>query len=220
MKSSIEKISEINHPNLEIMRNYFENYKNSKKDFPGAMVFTVYKKKGFEKYDYNIEDDLYNGHLKMKVDKEIIDKIYEFSDFLKQIYDIDILWLRFYNPKSYIEFHVDETSNKHCITLCGDEKFYNYESKQISSSNNILYTKKLNEFSTEIEKFNQFFLEHNPENNRIINFEPNNVYCFNFSLHSFYNDSEKLRVNFIFEKGDSRFSDKEVREHATINALN
>lgn len=208
MKSYIEKVDEFNHPNLNYLKEYFDNFENSQSLFPSALIFTLYKKENFKRYDYNQIDDLYESQLKNKISNKVFDKIYELVDYIKELYDIDILWLRLYNPQAYIEFHIDETSNKHCITLNGNERFFNYESAKSNYADNMLYTKKINEYSKDIDKFNEFFIEHNPEHNRIVNIESNSVYCFNFSLHSFYNGSDKLRVNLIFEKEDTRYNKK------------
>lgn len=208
MKSYIEKVDTFDHHNLVYLKEYFNNFKNSEELFPGVMIFTLYKKNDFKRYEYNKIDDLYESQIKNKIDNIVLDKIYELVDYVKELYDIDILWLRFYNPKTFIEFHMDETSNKHCITLNGDERFFNYESSKANYADNILYTKKIKEYSNDIDKFNEFFVNHNPEHNRIVNIESNSVYCFNYSLHSFYNGSDKLRVNLIFEKEDTRYHKK------------
>ena len=67
-----------------------------------------------------------------------------------------------------------------------------------------MYTEKMKENINNIDVFNEFFLNFSPEHNKIRILKTNEVYTFGKSMHNFFNDSDKLRVNFVFETEEGR----------------
>lgn len=204
MKRTIDRIADISHSSLDILKNYFENLELDYNNFPPVHNITLYKKQGIEKLKKNVVQDLEKTTLGSFVPKNIINEIKNFVEYLKTIYNIDIIWLMLYTPKSHLSFHVDVDSNRHIINIFDNERFFNYESSEINPSNASMYTEKLKNNIDTIDEFNKFFLNYNPSKNKIKIIESNSVYIFNSSIHSFFNGSNKLRVNFVFEIEEGR----------------
>jgi len=214
MNRTIDKIADISHPSLDILKIYFENLELDLNNLPPAQNITLYKKDGLDKYQNNIVENLYKNFITNYTPNYIIDEIYNFIEYLKSIYNVDIIWFMLYPPKSHLSFHIDPESNRHLINIYHNERFFNYESTELKYDNADLYTQKMKENIDGIDSFNDFFLNYLPEHNTIKIIEPNAIYTFGLSIHSFFNGSNKLRVNFVFETEDGK--NKEFNDYIKI----
>jgi hypothetical protein len=199
MQNEIEKVADIAHPSLDILKEYFQNltYDWNSTITPRINNCTLYKKENSLNHQKDFVIKLSNTIFSHFFPKKICDKIYEFIDYLKSIYNIDIIWFMMYPPKTHLSFHIDTYSNRHLISIFDNERFFSYESTDTVDFD--LYTNKMKENIDSIEAFNEFYLERNPEHNKIRTLNANEVYTFGNSMHNFFNNSDKLRVCFVFE---------------------
>ena len=212
MKRTIDKIADISHPSLDILKSYFENLEFNYNDFPELHNITLYKKKGVEKIKGNVVQDLNETTIASIVPNTIIKEIYNFVEYLKSIYNLDIIWLMLYTPNTHLSFHIDDNSNRHLINVFDHERFFNYECAENNASNCEMYTQKMKDSISNIDEFNEFFINFNPTKNSIKVIESNAIYVFNSSIHTFFNGSDKLRVNFVFETEDGRKKESDLIE--------
>jgi hypothetical protein len=199
MQKEIEKVADIVHPSLDILKEYFENLNNDWSTSPISPInnFTIYKKENSINHQKETIVNLNKTIFSQIFPKEIIDNLYEFVDYLKSIYNIEIIWFMLYQPKTHLSFHIDTYSNRHLISFFENERFFTYESTD--SVDFDLYTNKMKENINSLDVFNQFYLERSPEHNKIRTLKSNEVYTFGYSMHNFFNDSDKLRACFVFE---------------------
>ena len=204
--NEIKKIMEIEHDSLDYISDFFDNFDfyNSNKD-----VCTVGK----------IRNDLiyYNPLASIRTyyyqpintsiitqfgDKKLVGELETFVDYLKTIYDLKYLWLMVYTPESKLNFHWDHGKNRHVISLNRNERFFNYENNiQLRHGSQNLcdsYNKKLEEQKGDIDSFNEFFLN-DSDLSAIHILDTKSVYVFGNSLHTFVNDSNKIRSALVFE---------------------
>lgn len=199
----IEKILEINHPSFEWIKNYFNNFNYSDFDyslFPTITNNLIRHNDNFP-LNGNILTKIRNTCINNFNNNEFINKLEECVDYLCSIYDIKYMWLMIYKPKSYLDFHWDRHGNRHIISFHKDERFFNYELNADSDqmmTEDVFFNTELKKNLDNIDKFNEFFLKQSNLCN-IINFEPNCIYTFGKTLHTFYNDSNKIRINLVFE---------------------
>jgi hypothetical protein len=204
MQKEIKKVADIAHPSLDTLKEYFENlnYDWNSTITPRIINCALYKKENSPNHQKEVVINLNKTIFSHYFTKNICDKIHEFVDYLKSIYNIDIIWFMVYPPKTHLSFHIDTYSNRHVISIFDNERFFSYE-----STDNVdfdLYTNKMKENIDSIEAFNEFYLERNPEHNKIRTLNANEVYTFGNSMHNFFNDSDKLRVCFVFEIQEGR----------------
>ena len=204
MIRTIEKVADISHPSLDILKNYFENLDLDFNNFPPIHNITLYKKQGIERLQKNVVQDLNKTTIASFAPTYVLTEIKNFIEYLKSIYDIDIIWLMLYTPNSHLTFHIDIESNRHLINVFDNERFFNYECAEVNPNNTEMYTQKMKEKINNIDEYNTFFLNYNPTKNKIKVIESGSVYVFNSSIHNFFNGSDKLRVNFVFETEEGR----------------
>ena len=207
MRRTIERIGDISHPSLDILKNFFENFSYDLTRYIPVTNITIYKKEGVERLMKNRVADLRRSDLGRIVPQNIIDEIYNFKDYLLSIYDVDIIWLMTYMPNTYLEFHIDTDSDRHLINVFDNDRFFNYESTDPLYDHVQMYTEKLKENIDNIDEFNKFFLEFKPEYNSIKVAKSGGIYTFGHSIHNFFNGSNKLRVNFVFEVVEKQTTD-------------
>ena len=199
MEKEIKKVADITHPSLDILKEYFQNLNHdfSSTALPEVSNFALYKNENSVNHKNELTTDLYKTIYAHIIPKNIIDTIYDFTEYLKSIYNIDVIWFMLYTPKTHLSFHIDTYSNRHLISVFENDRFFSYE-----SSNSVhfdTYTEKMKENVNNIDVFNDFFLNYSPEHNKIRTLKTNEVYTFGYSMHNFFNDSDKLRVCFVFE---------------------
>jgi hypothetical protein len=207
MQKEIKKVADIAHPSLDILKEYFENlnYDWASTTIPPVSNYGLYRKENTINHERESIVDLNKTIFSHILPKEIIDNINEFVDYLKSIYNIEIIWFMLYQPKTHLSFHIDTYSNRHLISVFENERFFSYESTNTTDFD--LYTNKMKENINTIDDFNQFYLERSPEHNKIRTLNANEVYTFGNSMHNFFNDSDKLRVCFVFEIQEGRSLD-------------
>ena len=133
-------------------------------------------------------------------DVELINKVQECVDHTLTLFDVKIMWLMIYPPKSYLSFHNDHGKMRHAISFYKNEQFFNYAIPHVSAKVNTIdvLNKKFFDSLNDINHFNEFFLNYD-ETCEIVSLDTNMVYCFGDTIHTFYNASDKLRINLIFE---------------------
>lgn len=143
----------------------------------------VYRFDSIREISYKVKDDLTN-----------------FIDNLKKLFNIHMLFYLEYIQKGEVNFHVDTGLNRFILPLNDDDKFYNYEClvEQKLHEKGEIYNKMRKDFPEKIDEFNEFFLNDN-QLNYIHNLKSGAVYSIGNSLHTFINNSNKVRVNLVFE---------------------
>jgi len=204
MEKEIKKVADIKHPALDILKEYFENLNHdfSSTALPAVSNFALYKNENSVNHKNEYTMDLNRTIYSHIIPKNIIGAIYEFTEYLKSIYNIEIIWFMLYIPKTHLAFHIDDYSDRHLINVFENDRFFSYESS--NPVNFQMYTEKMKENINNIDVFNEFFLNFSPEHNKIRTLKTNEVYTFGKSMHNFFNDSDKLRVNFVFETEEGR----------------
>jgi hypothetical protein len=119
-------------------------------------------------------------------------------NYLKSNFKLKVLWLMIYPPKTKIHFHIDRGDKRHVITFNENPRFFSYECDEKHGGKIDTLNNKLTELLTNIDEFNNFFVNFS-EDCKISTLEKNCVYTFGDTVHNFINDSDKLRVNFVFE---------------------
>lgn len=106
-----------------------------------------------------------------------------------------------YPPKKFLNFHKDYGLNRHVISFTQNDRFFNYEVDDdllMSHNFEIKLNEKFQFHIDTIDDFNDYFV--NIDKSCKINvLNSNSVYTFGNTLHTFYNGSDKIRVNFVFE---------------------
>jgi hypothetical protein len=199
MEKEIKKVADIAHPSLNILKEYFENLNYDFNTTANSTIynFTLYKNENSVNHKKAFIDNLYNTNYSHIIPKNIADATYEFTEYLKSIYDIEIIWFMLYTPKTHLAFHIDTYSERHLVNVFENDRFFSYESS--NSADFDLYTQKMKENVNNVDVFNEFFLNYNPEHNKIRTLKSNEIYTFGLSTHNFFNDSDKLRACFVFE---------------------
>lgn len=204
--NEIKKIMEIEHESLDYISNFFDNFDfyNSNKNICSEGNI----RNDFIYYNKNVPLD---GNYYVTIDKSIINsfedknlssEIHNFVDYLKTLYNLKYLWIMIYSPKSKLDFHWDQGKNRHVISLNHDQRFFNYENNVRNGTTNPnkidLYNSKLRLLKNNIDEFNEFFIE-DSNLSTIHVLDTKSVYVFGNSLHTFVNDSNKIRAALVFE---------------------
>ena len=133
-------------------------------------------------------------------DKNLISEFSKILDYLNTKYNIMDMWLMYYSPKSHLKgFHSDGDYKRYGIAFNENPKFYSYECNAHKNKNineDILNEKFLKHID-DIEKFNSYFLTQ--DECYIHNFKKNVIYSFGKTHHTFYNNSNEIRWNLIFD---------------------
>ena len=103
---------------------------------------------------------------------------------------------------------VRRTNNPHneiveWVTWTGDDKQFCQNLKELlieSKIDCVIWAQGMN-CNDDIDSFNQYYLNLD-SSCKIESLDKNTVYTFGDSVHNFVNDSNKLRVNFVFELMD------------------
>lgn len=193
----IEKILEINHPSFEWVSNFFKsnptNINIQSNDF-------IYHNKNFPS-GINVLIDISESRINLLNNDILIDKLKECVDFISTQYELKYMWLMIYPPKTFLNFHKDHGKNRHVISFIENERFFNYEAYDLEFFNHereLELNKILKENIDNIDTFNEYF-KNLHENCKITTLESNSVYTFGNTLHTFFNGSDKMRVNLVFE---------------------
>jgi hypothetical protein len=191
----IQKILEINHPSFDYVKNFFESLNFDDISFPKNIGNDFIYYDNVSPKSIEILVGVESTSLRYLQNDILIEKIKESVEYIKENFNVKLMWLMVYPPKTYIDFHVDNKKNRHLISFNKHERFFSYES---NCDKEFIYNQKYKENINNIDEFNSFFIK-DDLSNEITNLESNSVYIFNNTLHCFYNDSNKLRVNLVFE---------------------
>ncbi len=194
----IEKILDIDYESAKSIKNFLDEYVYDESDNIGKKCELVSLNEQYKNPEDYLNDidktsfSFFKGGVLLDPLKDVITK-------LKETFNIKKLWVMSYPPKERLDFHIDPNQNRHIVTFNNDDSFFSYEHFSNKQSENVIvYNDKLIEFKNDIDSFNKFFIEEN-SNNKISSLEPLSVYTFGNTLHTFYNGSNKLRINLVFE---------------------
>jgi len=194
----IEKILDINYESAKFIKNFLDEYDYNELDNIGKKCELVSLNEQYKNPEDYLNDidktafSFFKGGVLLDPLKDIISK-------LKETFNIKKLWVMSYPPKERLDFHIDPNRNRHIVTFNNNDRFFSYEHSSIQITEKaIFYNKKLVEFNDDIDSFNKFFIEDNT-NCKISSLEPLSIYTFGNTLHTFYNGSNKLRINLVFE---------------------
>jgi hypothetical protein len=198
--SLIKKILEIKTIETEFLSNFFNLLDSKDLEYP------YFLKKDNVKNNCVYMKEMINGEKLIEIkdtaigylikNNELYENISKVIEQIKNIFSPTIIWLMCYPPKSSIAFHEDKNKNRHILTLNNDERFFSYEcdfSVLIEKINNNLI-----DLNNNIDEFNNFFKNYD-KSCHILNLDSCSVYAFQNSIHSFVNDSNKIRINLVFE---------------------
>lgn len=190
----IRIIEEINHESFEYFSNLIKNRKDINSRFKSMQNITIQSTTDKNALDFK------KTMIKVFEDDKLIIEFSKILDYLNGKYEISDMWFMCYIPKSHLRgFHSDGNKNRHGIAFNENPKFYSYESnlhKNLNLNNDDL-SKNFLENIDDIEKFNEYFLTQ--DECYIHNFKKNVLYSFGQTHHTFYNNSDEIRWNLIFD---------------------
>jgi len=199
----IEKILEINHPSFDFISNYFKENKPDINLFDVTTNEFIYHNENYP-CGRNILVEIENSKLKVLKNNSLIENLIECVNHLNTLYNLKFMWLMIYPPKAFLNFHKDHGKNRHVISFCNNDRFFNYEvcdNKFLEDDKEIELNDKLKSSINDIDSFNDYYLNQH-EKCKITILEPNCVYTFGNTLHTFFNGSDTIRVNLVFEIAD------------------
>ena len=190
----LKKITEIDDVYLTKVIDYYNSEDFQSKHLLNHNVnYIIYNKDPNFKKVYSLDSI-------REINYQVKDDLTNFIDNLKKLFNIHILFYLGYAQKGEVNFHVDRGLNRFILPLNDDDKFYNYEClvEQKLHEKGEIYNKMRRDFPEKIDEFNEFFLN-DSELNSVHNLKSGSVYSIGNSLHTFINNSNKVRVNLVFE---------------------
>jgi hypothetical protein len=197
----IEKILEINHSSFNILKDFFETFDYYSVDLPNNIYNDFVYYDGVSPKDKEVIKDIDLTPIGSLNNQIVNDSLKESIEHLKSIYNIKMMWLMSYPPKTFLNFHRDHGKNRHLVSFNHNERFFSYEGYSdfmMNEDTEMIINEKLKSFKDNIDQFNDYFLNYD-ESCRISNLDSNCVYVFGNTIHNFINDSNQLRVNLVFE---------------------
>lgn len=205
----IKKIKSLNQECVSKITNFLESYTWDSSIFKEANNDAIYINEN-RKPDGNILRGLEKSEIFKFGNPELLINLNDVVDLIKNEFNPSIIWLMTYPPNTRLNFHVDDSQNRHIVTFNENNRFFNYEyiRKQIRLSHFVYENESYNDMENKfndrlknenfnLDTFNKDFLEIG--NTQIISLEKNSVYSFGNSLHNFINGSDKLRMILVFE---------------------
>ena len=205
----VKKVKSLDNQCVSYITNFLDSYEWDSNIFPVANNEAIYINEN-RKPDNNTLRNLEETEIYKFGNSKLLNNLTESIEVIKRDFNPSIIWLMTYPPNTRLNFHVDDSQDRHIVTFNEDKRFFNYEyiRKQIKLSHfvyeNESYLDKEKEFNSTLKEtnfnldtFNENFLK--IENTQIINLEKNSVYSFGNSLHNFINGSNKLRIILVFE---------------------
>jgi len=197
----IEKILEINHTSFNILKDFFESFDYYSVDLPSNIYNDFVYYDGVSPKDKEIIKDIDLTPIGLLDNQLIIDSVKDSMEYLKSIYNVKMMWLMVYPPKTFLNFHKDHGKNRHVICFNHNKRFFSYEGSSetmLHLDSEKIMNEKLISLKDNIDDFNDYFLKYD-ESCVISNLDTNGVYTFGNTLHNFINDSNQMRVNLVFE---------------------
>jgi hypothetical protein len=197
----IEKILEINQPSFLNLKNFFESFDFNSHDLPKIINNDCIFYDGISPKGNEVVIDVKNTIIGSLNNQYVIDNVIESVNHIKSIYNVKMMWLMTYPPKTWLKFHRDHGKNRHVVSFNHNDRFFSYEGysdNMMSGDTEIIINEKLKSLKENINEFNDYFLQYD-ESCRISNLDSNCVYIFGNTIHNFINDSNQLRVNLVFE---------------------
>ena len=198
--NKIEKILEIKHPSFDWVNDFFKKKEFDINYFPNTTNDFIFHNKNYP-CGQNYLVDIGESKIKSFQNKLLIEKLKECVDHLNTIYQLKFCWVMVYPPKTLLNFHWDHGKNRHVVSFCGNNRFFNYEAHDDEFFGNnieVELNNKLKSSVNDIDSFNEYFLKLHPSC-KITSLDVNSVYTFGNTLHTFFNGSDTLRVNLVFE---------------------
>lgn len=205
----IKKVKSLNQECVSKITNFLESYNWDSTIFKEANNDAIYINEN-RKSDGNILRSLEKSEIFKFGNPELLDNLNDVVNLIKNEFNPSIIWLMTYPPNTRLNFHVDDSQNRHIVTFNENNRFFNYEyiRKQIRLSHFVYENESYNDMENKfndrlknenfnLDTFNKDFLEIG--NTQIISLEKNSVYSFGNSLHNFINGSDKLRMILVFE---------------------
>ena len=197
----IEKILEINQPSFLNLKNFFESFDFNSHDLPKIINNEVIFYDGISPKENEVVVDIKNTIIGSLNNQFVIDNVVESVNYIKSIYNVKMMWLMTYPPKTWLNFHRDHGKNRHVVSFNHNDRFFSYEgysNNMMIGDTEMIINEKLKSLKENINEFNDYFLQYD-ESCRISNLDSNCVYIFGNTIHNFINDSNQLRVNLVFE---------------------
>ena len=197
----IEKILEINQPSFLNLKNFFESFDFNSHDLPKIINNEVIFYDGISPKENEVVVDIKNTIIGSLNNQFVIDNVVESVNYIKSIYNVKMIWLMTYPPKTWLNFHRDHGKNRHVVSFNHNDRFFSYEgysNNMMIGDTEMIINEKLKSLKENINEFNDYFLNYD-ESCRISNLDANCVYIFGNTIHNFINDSNQLRVNLVFE---------------------
>ena len=197
----IEKILEINQPSFLNLKNFFESFDFNSHDLPKIINNEVIFYDGISPKENEVVVDIKNTIIGSLNNQFVIDNVVESVNYIKSIYNVKMIWLMTYPPKTWLNFHRDHGKNRHVVSFNHNDRFFSYEgysNNMMIGDTEMIINEKLKSLKENINEFNDYFLNYD-ESCRISNLDSNCVYIFGNTIHNFINDSNQLRVNLVFE---------------------
>ena len=205
----VKKVKSLDNQCVSYITNFLDSYEWDSNIFTVANNEAIYINEN-RKPDINTLRNLEETEIYKFGNSELLNNLTESIEVIKGDFNPSIIWLMTYPPHTRLNFHVDDSKERHILTFNENNRFFNYEYvRKIIKINSLIYVNesyhdKEREFNdllkTEnfnLDSFNDYFSK--LDNTQIINLEKNSVYSFGDSLHNFINGSNKLRMILVFE---------------------
>jgi hypothetical protein len=197
----IEKILEIDHPSFHKLKDFFESFNFYNTNLPNLINNDFIYYDGVSPKGSEVVVDIKKTVIGSLNNKLLIENISECVDHIKSIYNVKMIWLMTYPPKTWLNFHRDHGKNRHVVSFNHNDRFFSYEGysdNMMIGDTEMIINEKLKSLKDNIDEFNDYFLNYD-SSCRISNLDPNCVYIFGNTIHNFINDSNQMRVNLVFE---------------------
>ena len=205
----IKKVNSLDNECINKITNFLDSYEWDSNLFPVANNDTIYINENRIDNENTLRDLTKSDISKFK-NIELINCLSETIEVIKTNFNPSIIWLMTYPPNTRLNFHVDDSKERHILTFNENARFFNYEYvRKVIKLNYFIYQNEsyhdrevefnemLKTTNFNLDTFNDYFSK--LENTQIINLEKNSVYSFGNSLHNFINGSDKLRMILVFE---------------------
>ncbi len=159
--NKIEKILEIKHPSFDWVNDFFKKKEFDINYFPNTTNDFIFHNKNYP-CGQNYLVDIGESKIKSFQNKLLIEKLKECVDHLNTIYQLKFCWVMVYPPKTLLNFHWDHGKNRHVVSFCGNNRFFNYEAHDDEFFGNnieVELNNKLKSSVDDIDSFNEYFLK-------------------------------------------------------------
>ena len=155
----VKKVKSLDNQCVSYITNFLDSYEWDSNIFPVANNEAIYINEN-RKPDNNTLRNLEETEIYKFGNSKLLNNLTESIEVIKRDFNPSIIWLMTYPPNTRLNFHVDDSQDRHIVTFNEDKRFFNYEyiRKQIKLSHfvyeNESYLDKEKEFNSTLKETN------------------------------------------------------------------